>query len=175
MTHTVEQIEAALAKLREQYDEATSVYTTESARLLGNMAKLEAWLWKNKEHTADGVIGEYVQLRDERSALKAQYEERDRELKQKMEAREGFLLQVLNDIGADSIKGGAGTAYITTQTRSSCSDWPLFWGYIKEHDRFDLLEKRVSQKPIKDMLENGEDLPPAINTFTERVVTIRRS
>lgn len=173
--YTQEQIASALQTVEDQLAEATSSYQTERERLQKQAAKLKTWLWDNGEHTADGIIGQFVQLRDARSAIKADYEAQDRILKLEMECREAWLLDTLNTIGASSLKGSAGTAYVTEQTRSNCGDWPLFWQYIKDNNRFDLLEKRVSQKPIRDMIEAGDDLPPAISTFTERVVTIRRS
>lgn len=175
MTHTIEQVLAGRAKLQATLDEANASHSEYAADIRAKLAKLDDWLWKNTQHTGDGVIAEFVKLRDERSALKAEYEARDRELREQMDTREAWLLEQINTLGVDSIKGGAGTAYVTTQTRSSCSDWPLYWEWIKTNNRFDCLEKRVSQKPIKDMIENGDDLPPGINTFTERVVTVRRS
>lgn len=175
MTHSPEKVLAALHTLQDQLDEASSAFNGEAAELRRKIAYLTDWLWKNSPHTAETVIGEFVKLRDARSALKAEYEARDRELREQMDAREAWLLDALNTIGADSVKGTAGTAYITTQVRSSCADWHLFHEWIGRNGRFDLLEKRVSQKPIRDMLENGDELPPGISTFTERVVTVRRS
>lgn len=175
MTHTVEQIKNALHTLQSQLDESTAAYNDDADRTRAKITKLREWLWANEPHTAESMIAEVVGLRDERSALKAQYDRADKVLKDAMELREAALLQTINDVGVNSLRGDTGTAYVQVKTRSSCSDWPSLWQYIKDNDRFDLLEKRVAQKAITDMIEEGDELPPGISTFTERVVTIRRS
>lgn len=175
MTLTVEQVCQALETLDAKIDEASSAYNSEMESLSAKKQKLKAWLWANAEHTADSITEEYVKLRDDRAILKKDYDTKDDVLKSDMEARENWLLAKLNEVGADSFRTEHGTAYIQTKTRSSCSDWTLLWDYIAENKRFDLLEKRVSQAPISKMIEAGETLPPAINIFSERVVTVRRS
>lgn len=175
MTLSVEQICQALETLDAKIHEATSAFNDEYATLAAKRQKLKAWLWANSEHTADSITEEYVLLRDERAVLKKEYDDKDDILKESMDKREAWLLNKLNEVGADSFKTEHGTAYIQNKTRSSCSDWTLFWDYIARNNRFDLLEKRVAQSPITKMIEGGEELPPAINIFTERVVTVRRA
>lgn len=175
MTHTVESISEALEKVYDKLGEAESAYREERVRLLDMAGKLEAWLWKNAELTADTVVHEYVALRDKRSELKKVYDNEDDELKDKMALRENWLLRALQAIGGDGIRTSHGTAFIQTKTRSNCSDWPMFWDYIATNNRFDLLEKRVSQAPISKMVEDGTILPPGINLHQEQVVQVRRS
>lgn len=175
MTLSVEQMAQALENLDAKINEATAAFNDELEKLNEKKAKIKAWLWDNAEHTADSITEEYVMMRDERARIKKEYEERDAPLVADMDIREAWLLTKLKEIGAESLRTAHGTAYIQVKTRASCSDWPLFWKYIAENNRFDMLEKRVSQKPISDMLDNNEELPPAINTFSERVVTIRRA
>lgn len=37
--------------------------------------------------------------------------------------------------------------------------WPKLWAYIAKHNRFDLLQKRLGDKAIKDMWDAGEVVP----------------
>lgn len=181
MTLSIEQVAKARATAQEKLDEAKSAYEDEAAKLEAQIRKLDDWLWTNGSHTANSVTEEYVALRDSRAVLKKEYDTRDQQIKDAMQVREIWLQQAMDAIDAKSLRTDHGTAYKTIKTRSNCADWPAFWDYIAENKRFDLLEKRVSQKPISDMLEEdgslkeGEELPPGINLFRESTITVRRS
>lgn len=121
------------------------------------------------------VMEAYIKLRDKRSALKARYEEMDAVLKQQQELLSQYLLKTMNAMGSDTIKNEAGTAYISVTRRFNCADWPGFWAWINEHGRPDLLEKRVLSSGIEEYMEqNGGEIPPFLNVFSERNVNIRR-
>lgn len=174
-SYTAAEIQEALESYEQRLAEARDAYMSEAATIRAAITKIRNWLWEHGEHTADSIAEEYIALRDKRHELKQDFEEQDRELKEQMHRRDVWLLEQLNTIGADSIRAGGATVFLTTKVHSNCADWPTYWNYIKEHDRFDLLEKRVSQAPIANMLKEGEPIPPGINTYVERTVTVRRS
>ncbi len=175
MTYNAEQIQDALNRLRDSMDEATSAYESEMAALRAKAQKLEDWLWEHGEHNANTVTEEYVAMRDLRAANKKAYDTEDARIKEQMRKREIWLMEAMSAIDAEALRTEHGTAYIQTKNRFNCGDWPGYWQFIKENDRFDLLEKRPAQGPLGKMLEEGEDLPPGINTYSERTVTVRRS
>lgn len=175
MTLTAERVSEALEKAQDKLAESTSAYLDEKRKLEEQIGKLKTWLWNNTQQTADVVVGDYVKLRDERSALKKLYEEDDNILKDEMALRENWLLRAIQSIGGESVRTAHGTAFIQTKTRSNCSDWPSFWKWIATHERFDMLEKRVAQRAMSELVENGQELPPGINLHQEQEVQIRRS
>lgn len=125
--------------------------------------------------TVDDAVAGYIKLRDARSELKREYEERDGELKVKLEKLEVFLLRNLDSVGANSMNTDHGTAYISEDVRASCGDWDAFWSMIQQTGRFDMLEKRVSSKAVREFKEETGDLPPGVSIHSERVVRVRRS
>ena len=125
--------------------------------------------------TVDDAVAGYITLRDKRSELKKEYEERDADLKTKMERIEVFLLQSLDKVGANSLNTDHGTAYISEDVRASCADWDALWSCIQQTGRFDLLEKRVASKAVREYREENGDLPPGVSIHSERVVRVRRS
>lgn len=126
--------------------------------------------------TADKIIEAYIKLRDKRAELKAAFDEQDRGLREKQDRLDAWLLETMDKLGVESIKAAAfGTAFIQVKKRSSCGDWSTFWNWVADHKRFDMLEKRVSQKPVADYLAETGELPPAINMQQERTVTVRRT
>ena len=117
----------------------------------------------------------FTQLRDERAELKKAYEEDDFKLKAKMEKIEVKLMQKLVEFQVDSVKTPFGTVYTQEERKYTCADWTGFWGWMRENDRLDCVEKRVSQGAMRALMEEGYDLPPAISFSSERVVRVRRS
>lgn len=124
--------------------------------------------------TADKVTQAYVALRDKRAELKRAFEAEDAKLKDQMNTLEIWLLKALDTLGADQLKTQHGTAYISTRDRAGCADWGTFYPWITETGRVDMLEKRVSTKPITEYLEENGELPPGINIQRERTIIVRR-
>lgn len=175
MTLTLETALRARTNAQEQLDEILSAAELDITRLKTAINKIDEWLWNNQEHDAPTLIAEFVELRDQRAALKKKYEEEDNELKKKMEIRDSWLLNKIEADKLESIKTEHGTAYTQDKTRYNVADWTSYWDWIADHKRFDLLEKRPAQGPLAKMEEAGEDMPPGINRFKEKVIVIRRA
>lgn len=62
--------------------------------------------------------------------------------------------------------GASGMRYraqVKTEDKPQVSDekggWPAVWAFIKKTDRFDLLQKRLGEKAIQDMWDDGQEVP----------------
>lgn len=124
--------------------------------------------------TAETVIAAFVKLRDARSALKQEFEENDALLKAKMAKLQQWLNKQMSELDTSQLSGSMGTAYRELETRYNAADWPLVWGFIKENDRFDFLQKRLGEKALTDYFNEVGELPPGINVFQEYVIKVRR-
>lgn len=127
------------------------------------------------DYSVEALTKAFTDLRDQRSELKREYEENDFKLKTKMEKIEVRLMEKLNAFQVDSVKTPFGTVYTQVDKRWTCADWTSFWGWMRENDRLDCVEKRVSQGAMRMLEEEGIELPPAISTSSERVVRVRRN
>jgi hypothetical protein len=127
------------------------------------------------EPSVEVLTKAFTQLRDERSELKKEYEESDFKLKSKMEKIEVKLMEKLRAFEVDSVKTPFGTVYTQEERKYTCADWTNFWGWMRENDRLDCVEKRVSQGAMRMLMEEGYDLPPAISFTAEKVIRVRRS
>ncbi|MES2704831.1 MAG: hypothetical protein V4649_19505 [Bacteroidota bacterium] len=123
---------------------------------------------------ANKVTQAYVALRDKRSEIKQAYEAEDAVIRDKMDRLEAWLMTTLRAIGADSLKTEHGTAFISTRDRASCADWGTLWAWMAENGRLDMLEKRVSTKPIVEYLEQYGELPPGVSINREQTIVVRR-
>lgn len=118
----------------------------------------------------------YIKIRDARAKLKQEYERNDAELEQQMLVIEQEMLELCKAIDANSIKTNAGTIIRSVKSRYWTNDWDSMYRFIKEHDAFSLLEKRLHQSHMKQFLEeNPETEPAGLNVEREYTVVVRRS
>lgn len=127
------------------------------------------------EVTHEKLIRTFVKIRDARSELKTAWETKDRELKDKLDRLEQFMLQTMNDTGIESFKTAAGTAYRTTTLVPTGSDWTAFYKWVKENDAFDFIFRRIKADAVKDYMDQHDgQVPPGVSVFGKLGVTIRR-
>ena len=118
----------------------------------------------------------YVQLRDKKAQLKAEYQEAVAPVQEKMDKLEQKFLEMMNTTGVDSIKTTSGTAYTSVKTSASVADKDAFFNYVKDNNEWALMEVRASSTAVKQFVEANEgEIPPGINLNTERTVNVRRS
>ena len=126
--------------------------------------------------SVDRLVAAYIKMRDKRAELLREYEEADGTVKAQMEAVEIKLLDVCKEIGADTLGSKHGKVMRTVKTRYWTSDWESMHKFILEHKMPELLERRISQTTMKQLLEENPDLmPPGLNTDSRYAVTIRRA
>lgn len=122
------------------------------------------------------AVSLYIQMRDKKAQMKADFEASIAPLNEKMDKLEAKLLDVFNKTGMDSVKTEFGTAYATTRTTASVADREAFMDYVKANEEWALLEVRTSKTAVEQYRSaNDNELPPGVNLREERVVNIRRS
>lgn len=121
------------------------------------------------------LVEKYIAIRDKRAQLKAKYEAKAAVLDGVLDKIEATLLKTFDDVGMDSVKTSAGTAYRTLRTTASVADWDAFFAYVKEHNAWEMLERRCSKTAVEQFRAANDDLPPGLNWREERVVNIRRT
>ena len=130
----------------------------------------------SEDISADKLVAVYIKMRDKRAELLRQYEEQDEAIKEQMEMIETKLLDMCKSVGADSLKTSKGTVIRSVKTRYWTSDWNSMHKFIMENEMPELLEKRISQTTMKQLLDENPDLmPPGMNVDSRYAVTIRRN
>lgn len=123
----------------------------------------------------DLIVERYVKLRDQRAQMKAAYEASVADITTGMNRLENAILATLNEQGAESFRTAHGTAYKSTSTSATVADWDSLLGFVRENDRWDMLEKRVSKTAVDQFRAANDDLPPGINYRESVSVGVRRS
>jgi len=122
------------------------------------------------------AVSLYIQLRDKKAEMKAEFDASIAPLNDKMDKLEAKLLDVFNKTGMDSVKTENGTAYTAVRTTASIADREAFMDFVKANEEWSLLEVRASKTAIEQFRDsNNDELPPGVNIRSERVVNIRRS
>jgi len=126
--------------------------------------------------SVDKLVAVYIKMRDKRAELLRNYEEVDSTVKAQMEVVESKLLELCKEIGVDRLGSKHGTVMRTVKTRYWTSDWESMHKFILEKKMPELLERRLSQTTMKQLLEeNPELMPMGLNTDSKYSVTIRRN
>jgi hypothetical protein len=118
------------------------------------------------------VAETYIKIRDAKAEKKRAFEAEVATLDGQLEKLEGFMLQHLNTHGMDSVRTAGGTFYRQEDIRPNITDDVLFYGWIKDNDAFDALERRVKKTFVSEFMETHEGgLPPPGITARRREET----
>ena len=118
----------------------------------------------------------YLTIRNERERIEAEWEIKDKELKQELLVIEQSMLAICNDTNATSIKTAQGTIIKSLKERFNLSDRDSFNKYVREHDAVELFEGRIHQGNFKQFIADKQDagLPPGVNVMREFGITVRK-
>jgi len=125
----------------------------------------------------DELVANYIKLRDKKSQLKKQYDEKVAKVDAVMDKMEAIILKTFQDSGIDSARTDAGTAYISTRTSATVGSREELFQWIQEdfEERSIFLENRVSKVAVEQFKAANDDLPPGVNFRSELVVGVRRA
>lgn len=120
--------------------------------------------------TMDQLVDAYVTQRDRLDALRAEQKEREAPVRAKIEYLEAAMQKLLLAQGATNVKTPHGTAYLQKWTSATVRSFDDVLAYVREHERWDLLERRVNKTAV---MEIGE--VPGVEVQTGQKVNVRRS
>ena len=124
----------------------------------------------------DQLTAIYLKIRDKRSELKREFENQDKDLEEQQKMLAEQMLDSCKELGADSIKTPHGTIIRSVKSKYWTGDWDSMYTFIKEHDAFGLLEKRLHQTNMKDFLNEHPDvMPMGLNVENEYTIVVRRA
>jgi hypothetical protein len=117
----------------------------------------------------------YIKMRDKRSALKQEFEKQDKEIQAQMDIIEVELLELCKQLNTNTLGTNHGTIVRSVKSRYWTNDWDSMYRFIKEHDAYGLLEKRIQQTHMKEFLaENPDVYPQGMNVENQYTVVVRR-
>jgi hypothetical protein len=121
------------------------------------------------------LVGKYIELRDKKAALKAEYDKKVESLDAVLAQIEAKFLEVFQQTGINSVATEAGTAYQAIRTSATVADRDTFFDFVRSREEWTLLEARAAKTAVEQYKEAHGELPPGLNWREERVVNFRRS
>lgn len=100
-------------------------------------------------------IDKLYRLKEKRRAIESQADE----VKKEENALEEHILETFSKSDLDGARGKVATAGVTRTTVPTVKDWDQLYAYIKEHDAFDMLQRRVSTSAYRERLYAEEPVP----------------
>ena len=101
------------------------------------------------------TIDKLYSIREERLAI----ERRVKEMKSSEMDLRNKILEALENSGLKKASGAVATCGIKVATIPIVTDWDQVFNYIKNNDRFDLVQKRISVLAWRSTFEEGETVP----------------
>ena len=123
----------------------------------------------------DRIVERYVQMRDRKAEMKAAYEASVAGLNTGMAKLENAIMATLNEQGVESVRTAAGTAFKSVSNSATIADWDMYLAFVKENDRWDMLEKRCAKLAVEQYRAANDDLPPGVNWKSAVTVNVRRA
>lgn len=121
--------------------------------------------------TMDKLVEAYVTRRDQLSAIEREYKEKKAPIQGEMEKLETAMQRLMDEMEMSSVRTAHGTAYKQTWTSAKVSDWEATLDYIRERERYDLLERRVNKTAVLDT----EEPIPGVEVQQGVKVNVRKS
>lgn len=123
----------------------------------------------------DELVATYIKIRDKKSRLKAEYDAAKAKYDEVQTRIENELLRQFNEMGIDSIKTPAGTAYASVATSVSIENWDAFKAFVaQQDDPFMFIERRASKEAVEQFRAANDDLPPGVKWNATKTVNFRR-
>jgi hypothetical protein len=124
----------------------------------------------------ESLVKQYIELRERKSRLTKQYEEKKARIDTEMDEISQTLMAQLNETGATSIKTPAGMFIKQKKTRYWAADWPAMHDFIRDNGLSEFYEKRLNQREVRTFVEENPDTPvPGLNADASFTLTVRRS
>lgn len=123
----------------------------------------------------DTRVEQYIKLRDRIKEIETRHKEELKPFKDTLEKLNSVILQHLTQVGGESIRTSAGTAYVTEKKSASLADPQAFMEYVIGNDAWDLLDRKANVSAVADYINENNAPPPGVNYSSTFVVGVRRS
>jgi hypothetical protein len=128
-----------------------------------------------QQPTADRLAMAYLAIREQISRVKAATDREINKLKADQDRISSELSKLCDAMDCSSITTPSGTVIRSEHTRYWTSDWEKMYEFIQERDAFDILERRIHQKNLREYLhDNPDEMPKGLNILRAHKISVRK-
>lgn len=121
---------------------------------------------------AKGPIGTVIDKLESLREDKRQLETRVKAIEEEFKELEEQLMARLDAEGMDKATGKKASVSISKSVSGNIADWESFTKFVKKTGHFHLLQRRLSDPAIRELLESKGSVP-GIETYTKRRLNLR--
>lgn len=119
--------------------------------------------------TLGAVVDKLYELKQERAERQKTVDA----VKKAESAVEQYLIDTMPKSDQSGVIGRTAKAVIITSKKPSVTDWDKVYAYIKKNNRFDLLQKRVSDTAVKELWDDGKDVP-GVDVYNAKKISLTK-
>jgi hypothetical protein len=120
------------------------------------------------------LVDEYIRLRDQKSAIAAKAKEITDKLEAKMADLQQEIVGKFGELGVESARTKAGTAFLKTSRSTSVAQWDDFLPWVQTTGNWHMLTRAANKTAVLEYADAHEDLPPGINLYSKIELGINR-
>lgn len=124
-------------------------------------------------NNVDLMVKQFLFVRDGLDKLKAEYDEKKKELTGIRDLLTGKLLAVMEKTNTTSLRSPHGTATLSVKYTASLTDPDAFMKHVKETQNFELLDRRANATAVVEYIRHHGEKPPGTNLSEWRSVGVR--
>ena len=123
----------------------------------------------------DKLAKVYRKIKTEIDTLTREYDTKIETLKASQDQLKFAMKDQMKALGVKSVNTAFGTLSMVNKIRYSTQDWDSFKKFMIENDALDLLEKRIAQTNMAQLLEeNPGVVPPGLNAFSDFEIRVTK-
>jgi hypothetical protein len=122
----------------------------------------------------DGAIKKYIELRDENAAITKEADAKVAANKEKMEKIGVWIQLKAEGDQLSKVSTKHGTVFWTEGARCNVSNSDAFFEFVKQHEAWEMIEKRASKTGVRDYVNTFKEIPPGVDYATIKQINVRK-
>ena len=123
--------------------------------------------------TPDQLIAYYVSIRDAKEKANEAFKKETERMNEALAKLEGILQEKLDELGLESFNSAAGTAYSKVRNSATVKDRDTFYQWCVDNDELGAIDIKANAKAVRELLDNGVDVP-GVKFTSMRTIGVRR-
>lgn len=128
---------------------------------------------KAPEFKKPKTLGEAADLLYKTKGLRLAAQKVVEELAEKETALKEHIIAELPKSKASGVAGRLARVTVSNKEVQQVEDWDAFYKYVKKHDAFELMQRRLAVGAVEERIANGEKLP-GVKAFNVPQVSINK-
>jgi hypothetical protein len=125
------------------------------------------------DRTLNDISTEYYNLKKQLEELTQKYETVEKSYKARLDVLKQEIMIAMNSTGVKQFKTDQATFHFVTKKHVNCADKEAFFQWIRENNRWDMLQKTPLKTAVLEYMENEQSLPAGLTYYAAQEIGYR--